>query len=101
MPRVDSPRFQAWLEAYGDIMPTHFKPVTRCVDCGVEPTVHPFIGEYCVVCLAYRFGYFEKAQEIAGLMLQAKAAFMKSDLNELAWWIYSQGMDQPMPLATE
>lgn len=62
---IDSPEFNAWLDAEFGIDREAEPGSIGCTECGSSPELYPFIGAYCVLCLAVRYGEFLKAQDIA------------------------------------
>lgn len=98
---VDSPDFNVWLDAEFQIdreaEPTGF----GCTACAASPKLYPFIGSYCVVCLAVSYGRFLKAQDIAMWIEQHSWIWAPGEINEKASAIALLGTDRRILYANE
>ena len=93
-----SPRFQTWLDEISCIDQAA-KPERGCDRCGTPVDSRPFLGEYCIFCLAYDFGRFEKAQELAIITKLLYRKVVESSINALAMEIDLLSTADALPLA--
>ncbi len=95
---TDREEFQAWLRTQSDgVAGADYTP-TKCEVCGVAPGAQKFLGDQCVVCLAYQFGAFEKAQQISLMIRDLQEKMTEWPVDALASWLVNVSSDfRPPP----
>lgn len=98
---IDSPEFNAWLDAEFGIDRAAEPGSIGCTECGSSPELYPFIGAYCVLCLAVRYGEFLKAQDIALWLSDHAWIWQPGNINDKASAICQIGLERRRIYADE
>lgn len=95
---MNSPNFRAWLDDLSFVDKSK-EPTNGCDRCGAAADSQPFFGNHCLFCVAYEFGRFEKAQEIALFAKLVVRTITNSSLNELTQEVGDINWGDVLPLA--
>lgn len=101
MSLIEGVDFNSWLDHEFQLDRSGEPPSFGCTQCGAAPSLYPFIGEYCALCLARMYGSFRRSQEIALWLEKNSWLWKPGGINDKASAINYLGGEDPLPHAHE
>jgi hypothetical protein len=89
MSLIENVEFNEWLDNVAEVDRGCEPPFFGCTSCGSSPRVYPFIGEYCMVCLAEMYGRYSKSLQVAEWIEEHSWLWARGSIKERAAQIYA------------